>query len=417
MSSLAVLGCMWGDEAKAKIVDYLGDKTDVVIRFQGGSNAGHTIHHNGEKYVFHSVPSGILYPRTICVIASGVVIEPAELLNELSHLKAKGIDFEGRLLIDERTGLVLPLHRKLDNVYEAGNSKIGTTKRGIGPAYTDLTARIGIRLIDLKYPEYLHRRLTEMYEFHQIPIGNAELDLQCKELADIWQKLKDYVVQTDLQLYEWYKEGKSLVFEGAQGTLLDISYGTYPYVTSSHTMAGGICTGAGIPMRSIDHILGVFKAYCTRVGDGPFPTELFDATGERIRLQGNEFGSTTGRPRRCGWFDAVAAAYSARINGIDSMAITLLDVLSGLPEIKICTGYWHGEERLKGFPTSPVLLSEIQPEYLTLKGWNKDITQIKSIEKLPAAAKEYLEALQDILDLPIKLVSVGKDRSQTIAVK
>lgn len=420
MSSIAVLGCMWGDEAKAKIVDYLGDQTDVVIRFQGGSNAGHTICLDGEKYVFHAVPSGILYPKTICVIAAGVVIDPIDLLSELDDLKAKGLDFEGRLLIDERAGIVLPIHRQLDQVFEAGSSKIGTTKRGIGPAYADLTSRIGIRMLDLKYPQWLRERIKNIYMVHQITLSNAELELQLSALADAWKKLGDHVVQADLLLHDWQEEGKRLLFEGAQGTLLDISYGTYPYVTSSHTMSGGISTGSGMPLRQIENILGVYKAYCTRVGDGPFPTELYGSIGDQIRSQGNEFGSTTGRPRRCGWFDAVAASYTARINGLDSIAITLLDVLSGIPELQICTGYWtkgDSPTRLKGFPSHPLELAEVQAEYLNLKGWDKDISNIKRVDKLPKTAQEYLEAIQDLLELPISLVSVGKDRTQTIVIK
>lgn len=416
MSSIAVLGCMWGDEAKAKIVDFLGDQTDVVVRFQGGSNAGHTICLEGKKYVFHSVPSGILYPNTICVIASGVVIDPLDLLAELEELKAMGINFEGRLMIDERAGIVLPLHRQLDNAYEAGYSKIGTTRRGIGPAYADLTSRIGIRLIDLKYPSWLHERIRNLYSFHQIRMNPSELELQFDALETAWQKLKDYVVQADLKLHEWKQQGKRLLFEGAQGTLLDVCFGTYPYVTSSHTMAGGISTGAGVSMRSIDKIIGVYKAYCTRVGDGPFPTELYESTGERIRKQGNEFGSTTGRPRRCGWFDAVAAKYTARINGIDTMALTLLDVLSGLPELQICTGYRHRGELIGGYPSHPNLLMEIEPEYITLPGWDEDISAIRTLSALPENAQKYIKTIEDLLEIRVELVSVGKDRTQTIVV-
>ncbi len=417
MNSIAVLGCMWGDEAKAKIVDFLGDKTDVVVRFQGGSNAGHTICLDGKKYVFHSVPSGILYPNTICVIASGVVIDPLDLLEEMSGLEAQGISFEGRLFIDERAGIVLPIHRLLDNAYEAGNNKIGTTKRGIGPAYTDLTSRIGVRLIDLKYLDILKERIKSMYSVHQININPIELNLQLDALNKAWERLQTYVIQADLKLYEWRKQGKKLLFEGAQGTLLDIRYGTYPFVTSSHTMAGGISTGAGISPRSIDKIIGVYKAYCTRVGDGPFPTELFNATGDRIRSQGNEFGSTTGRPRRCGWFDAVAARYTARINGIDSMALTLLDVLSGLPELQICTGYRYNNELLTGFPSHSHILSEVEPQYMTLPGWDDDLTTIRSVSALPENARKYIKAIEEILELPIELISVGKDRTQTIVVE
>lgn len=417
MSSIAVLGCMWGDEAKAKIVDYLGDRTDVVIRFQGGSNAGHTICLDGKKYVFHAVPSGILYPNTKCVIAAGVVIDPQDLLKELQDLKAEGIDFEGRLFIDERAGIVLPLHKLLDNAYEAGTSKIGTTKRGIGPAYTDLTARIGIRMADLAHPQWLQERIGQLYRQHQIPINELELKLQFELLEHAWESLKAYVFPMDLLLHRWHREGQNLLFEGAQGTLLDVCYGTYPYVTSSHTMAGGISTGSGIPAKLIDKIIGVYKAYCTRVGDGPFPTELFDKTGETIRKQGNEYGSTTGRPRRCGWFDAVAAAYSARINGIDVMALTLLDVLSGIPELRICTSYTYEGKVLEGFPSHPLVLQDLVPQYISLPGWTEDITEIKNYDNLPENAKNYLKTIEGLLGIPIALVSVGKDRTQTIALE
>ncbi len=419
MSTLAVLGCMWGDEAKAKIVDFLGDNADVVVRFQGGSNAGHTICVDDKKYVFHSVPSGILYPGTKCVIGAGVVIEPFDLMAEIAELEAQNISFAGRLFIDERAGVVLPLHKDLDAGSEnsSGAHKIGTTKRGIGPAYSDMVARVGIRLGDLQYPEWLHSRLQNIYSYHKIDRSDAEIASETTRLHEIWTTMQGYICQVDNLLRTWYLDDQYILFEGAQGTLLDVSYGTYPFVTSSHTMAGGISTGCGVPMRYVDKIIGVYKAYCTRVGDGPFPTELSDAIGDRIRVQGNEFGSTTGRPRRCGWFDAFAAQYSARLNGVDAAAVTLLDVLSGLEEVKICTGYWHKGIKLREIPTNPMIMGEVVPEYLSMKGWDKDITEIRSINKLPRAAQDYLEAIQDMLEIPIEIVSVGKNRNQTIVIK
>lgn len=418
MSSIAVLGCMWGDEAKAKIVDVLGEGADVVVRFQGGSNAGHTIHLNENKYVFHIIPSGILYPDTVCVIASGVVIDVFDLLAEIDDLTGKGVSFENRLLIDPRAGVVLPLHKELDaaNEDKSGKNKIGTTRRGIGPAYSDDRARTGIRLNDLYHAEYLRSRISNLYKYHNLKLTDKELSALLKKLQAAGNKLAGYVRQTDSYIRARYLQGDRLLFEGAQGTLLDITFGTYPYVTSSNTIAGGISTGAGIPLRMVDKVVGVYKSYCTRVGEGPFPTELKDKTGDRIRKQGNEFGATTGRPRRCGWFDAVAARYSAEINGVDRLAVTLLDVLSGFEELKICTAYWIDGKRTEDFPADPFLLEKGEPEYLSLKGWSKDITSCRKISSLPKAAKDYLEAIQDLLTVPIELVSVGKERSQTIII-
>lgn len=419
MSSLTVLGCLWGDEAKAKIVDFLGASADVVVRFQGGANAGHTIVLDDKKYVFHTVPSGILYPATKCVIATGTVIDPYGLRDEMQSLMRQGIDFAGRLFIDTRAGLVLPLHKSLDSSTEEdlGKSKIGTTGKGIGPAYADQTARCGIRLGDLAYPDWLKQRLQSLYRFHGQKISAPELKRELQSLATAWAFLQPFVLPVDGLLRQWYLAGDFILFEGAQGTLLDLSYGTYPYVTSSLTMSGGVSTGAGFPPRWLDKIIGVYKAYATRVGEGPFPTEHFDTTASRIRKVGNEFGATTGRPRRIGWFDAVAAKYTAELNGIQSMAITLLDVLSGIPELKICTGYWKGGVKLPGFASHPLELAQVEPEFLTLPGWDADISSVRSLARLPKAAREYLEAIQDLLETPVELVSVGKDRNQTIVIK
>ena len=416
MSSLAVLGCMWGDEAKAKIVDYLGDKADYVVRFQGGSNAGHTIHNKGQKYVFHSVPSGILYEQTRCVIGPGVVIDPFSLKAEIDALKVLGISFEDRLYIDERAPLVLPLHQSLDCGSEdrLGEQKIGTTRRGIGPAYSDLASRVALRFGDLAYPEWLASRLQNLYSFHGVDLPDTELQQILRQLGELYDDLKAFSAKTDEILYDAYLSGAFILFEGAQGTLLDLSFGTYPYVTSSNTIAGGISIGTGLPPRMLDRSLGVYKAYSTRVGEGPFPTELFNQIGDQIRIRGNEFGSTTGRPRRVGYFDAVAAAYTARLNGLDSIAVSLLDVLSGVPELKICTGYWLGDQRLESFPSHPLELGKVQPEYLDCAPWDADITECKSIARLPKAARDYLDIIQDLVDRPIELVSVGKDRNQTI---
>ena len=417
MSSLTVLGCMWGDEGKAKIVDFLGADADVVARFQGGANAGHTIVLNEAKYVFHTVPSGILYPKARCVIGAGTVIDPHGLREEMKALMSQGIDFGGRMFIDVRAGLVLPLHKELDGSTEEdlGASKIGTTGKGIGPAYADQAARSGLRFGDLGHPDWLKQRLISLYAFHDLE--PRDLAGELKQLADVWDFLKPYAAQADELVRASYLAGASVLFEGAQGTLLDLTYGTYPYVTSSHTTTGGASTGIGFPPRWLDKILGVYKAYATRVGEGPFPTELFDATAERIRTVGNEFGATTGRPRRIGWFDAVAAKYTAALNGLDAMALTLLDVLSGLPELKICTGYWLDGKKLPGYAPHPLDLERLEPEYLSLPGWEADLGKIRSLSRLPRAAKDYLGAVQDLVEVPIELVSVGKDRTQTIVVK
>lgn len=419
MSSITVLGCMWGDEGKAKIVDFIGAEADVVARFQGGANAGHTIVLEDKKYIFHTVPSGILYPETKCVIGAGTVIDPFGLREEMESLIAQGIDFTNRLFIDDRAGLVLSLHRQLDQKSEEnlGAGKIGTTGKGIGPAYSDQAARCALRIGDLRYPEWLEQRLDNFYKYHQITLSVSERKEELESLLEVGKFFQPYIAQTDQMLRNWYREGKSILFEGAQGTLLDLIYGTYPFVTSSHTVSGGVCIGTGFPPRWLDNILGVFKAYTTRVGAGPFPTEIEGPLADRIRQKGNEFGSTTGRPRRIGWFDAVAAQYSASLNGIDSLAITLLDVLTGLPELKICTSYLKHNRKLPGFVTHPIELKEIQPEYLTLPGWDIDISKMQKWDTLPKEAKQYLEAIQDLLKLPVKIVSVGQDRRQTIVNK
>ncbi|HQB50120.1 MAG TPA: adenylosuccinate synthase [Candidatus Cloacimonas sp.] len=419
MSSIIVLGCMWGDEGKAKIVDFIGAEVDVVTRFQGGANAGHTIVLEGKKYVFHTVPSGILYPETQCVIGAGTVIDPLGLREEMQSLMLQGIDFTDRLFIDERAGLVLALHKQLDHKSEEnlGTGKIGTTGKGIGPAYSDQAARCALRMGDLRYPEWLEQRLNNFYKYHQINLSASDYKEELESLLEVGKFLGPFMAQTDQMLRDWYKEGKKILFEGAQGTLLDLIYGTYPFVTSSHTVSGGVCVGTGFPPRWLDRILGVFKAYTTRVGAGPFPTEIEGPLADQIRHKGNEYGSTTGRPRRIGWFDAVAAQYSAALNGLDSLAITLLDVLTGLPELKICHSYIKHNQVLPGFVSHPIELNEVQPEYLTLPGWDIDISNIKTWKALPKETKQYLEAIQDLLKLPVKIVSVGQDRHQTIVIK
>lgn len=418
MSSTLVLGCMWGDEAKAKIVDYLGSEADFVVRFQGGNNAGHTIVTAGKKYVFHSIPSGILYPKTTCLIGSGVVIDPPALIEEINMLEAGGIKLAGRLGIDKRAGLVIPLHKELDAQSEGrlGKGKIGTTMRGIGPAYSDLTARVGLRIQDLAYPDYLKQRFAELYEYHRLPLSKAKLEAEIAALLESWAVLKDYVSDVDLILSRANQEGKSILFEGAQGALLDLSYGSYPFVTSSRVMTDAVGIGTGYSARNLEKVIGVYKAYCTRVGEGPFPTEIDDAIGQRIRTVGNEFGSTTGRPRRIGWFDAVAGSFSARVNALDSIALTCLDVLSGIEELKICNAYNTPGGSSAAFVSHPMELQQVTPVYSSFKGWEQDISGCRHKSQLPQAASLYLEAIEDYLHVAVKIVSIGKDREQTFMI-
>jgi len=411
MYSTAVLGCAWGDEAKAKIVDVLAKDADYIVRFQGGNNAGHTIKLKDKKYVFHLVPSGILYPEKTCLIGSGVVIDPFQLLAEMDGLRLQGISFENRFFIDPRSQIVLPLHRDLDGKAEAkiSQTKIGTTKRGIGPCYSDAIARYGIRFGDLFDKEYLKERLENIIRFHNYPI--SQIDTILNDLNPIINKLRPFLKQIPYLLNSVID--KNILFEGAQGTLLDITFGTYPFVTSSHTVSGGIAIGAGFG-KNVDRVVGVFKSYYTRVGEGPFPTELLGETGNKIRIQGNEFGSTTGRPRRCGWFDAVAAKYAAMLNGIDEIALTLLDVLSGFDTIKICTGYKIGETVSNEFPHSSKVLDQVIPEYIEIPGWETNITGITEYDKLPKNALNYIAKVEKLIGIKVTIVSVGPERGQTI---
>jgi adenylosuccinate synthase len=415
MSAIAVLGCMWGDEAKAKIVDYLGDTADYVVRFQGGSNAGHTIVLDGKKFVFHTVPSGILYPKTRCLIGAGVVIDPLSLVKEIQDLEACGLSFARRLIIDEKAGIVLSLHQELDssNEQRLKEAKIGTTGRGIGPAYADMTARSGIRLGDLAHPAYLKQRLIELYRYHGHAADTKSINEVTTQLSQAWKVLKKYTGSVEQILHEARISGASIMFEGAQGTLLDRIWGSYPYVTSSNTILDAVGIGTGYSARLIDEVLGIFKAYATRVGEGPFPTELDGPLADQIRRQGNEFGATTGRPRRIGYFDAVLAAYTARLNTLDGIALTLLDVLSGIEDLRICVGYKYKNKVLTTPPAHPVELSKVKPLYLSLKGWEEDISAVRSLDALPQNARIYLEAIEDLLEIPVKIVSVGKERKQT----
>ena len=420
MASTLVLGCMWGDEGKAKIVDYLASSADFVVRFQGGSNAGHTIVYGNQKYVLHTIPSGILYPDAVCLIGAGVLVDPSLVIEEIKTLEKANINFSQRLMIDFRAGLVLPLHKQLDieNEIKLKKARIGTTGKGIGPAYSDLTARIGIRMEDLAYPEYLSERLKHLYTYHHKKLTDAELTKQIAELQNTWKYLNKYTGDVEALLNEVVqKEDKSILFEGAQGTLLDLNFGTYPYVTSSRVMTDAAGIGTGISARRIDKVLGVYKAYTTRVGEGPFPTEIFTETAEKIRIAGNEYGSTTGRPRRIGWFDGVAAKYSARINALDYAVITCLDVLQGLDGLKICSAYKYKGKLYRSLNMHPSQFDKIEPVYECFEGWDNDISSCKNKSDLPQVARIYLEAIEDFLETRICLVSVGREREQTFTIK
>ena len=423
MSAIVIVGAQWGDEGKGKITDFLARTADVVVRYQGGNNAGHTVVVSDQEYKLHLIPSGILYEEKQCVIGNGVVIDPEILVKELDYLHQRGIETEN-LRISGGAHLIFPYHKMLDAADEdrKGNNKIGTTRRGIGPAYMDKSARIGIRLIDLLdkqvFSDMLTRNLDEKNHVLDRVYGLPPLDKD--ELLENYLRyaeiIRPYMTDTSLLIHEAIKEGKKVLFEGAQGTLLDIDFGTYPFVTSSHPIAGGACIGAGVGPTRIDRVIGVAKAYTTRVGSGPFPAELLDETGEFIREQGREFGTTTGRPRRCGWFDAVILRYAVRLSGLDSIAFTKMDVLTGLKKIKICNGYRYEGEILKEFPQTLSVLSKCVPVYEEMDGWDEDITGITSYDDLPDNAKKYLDRICELVGVPISIISVGSERGQTIVI-
>jgi adenylosuccinate synthase len=415
-----ILGAQWGDEGKGKIVDLLSENADIVVRYQGGANAGHTVSFDGKTYILHLLPSGIFHQNVTCVIGNGVVIDPITLMDEIEMVKSAGVDIKGRLLISHNAHLIMPYHKLLDKIYDQGEDKIGTTGRGIGPAYVDKYARVGIKVVDLLDREILCRKLRKNIEAKNEILekiyGATKLDVEkiIDEYIEFDKKIDEFVTDTALYLNNAIKEKKKILLEGAQGALLDIDHGTYPFVTSSNPTAGGASTGSGIPPTKINGVIGVIKAYTTRVGEGPFPTELKDEIGDYIREKGVEFGATTGRPRRCGWLDLVSLRYSIMINGIDKLALTKIDVLSELDEIKICVSYEINGKKLKSFPTNPEALSKVTPIYETLKGWKKDLSNISSYSELPAEAKEFVEAIEFFTGVEISIISIGADRKQTI---
>lgn len=429
MSVQIIVGAQWGDEGKGKIVDHLSENADIVARYQGGANAGHTVvlpargKTKEREFILHLIPSGIFHRHVTCVIGNGVVIDPKALMAEIAQLRLAGIPTKGRLLISHNAHLIMPYHKALDTIREQGEQKIGTTGRGIGPAYIDKYMRTGIRVVDLLDRDLLCRKLKRNIEEKNALLrkvyGAEELDLDAmiREYQEFDREIDEYVTDTSAYLHEALRKKRSILAEGAQGALLDVDHGTYPYVTSSNPTSGGACTGLGIPPTSVRSILGVVKAYSTRVGNGPFPTELTDETGERLRATGGEFGATTGRPRRCGWLDLVSLGYSLRVNGITDIAITKLDVLDSFGEIQVCTQYRAGSKVLSGFPTDVQTLERVTPVYRTFKGWKTPTSGARSFRDLPPNARTYIRFLEKSLRVKIGMVSVGARRDQTLHVR
>jgi adenylosuccinate synthase len=424
MASVVVVGTQWGDEGKGKITDYLSEKAEVVARYQGGNNAGHTIVFGGKKYKLHLIPSGIFYKDKICVIGNGMVIDPKALVQELKYLHDQGVD-TSNLRISNRAHVILPYHIKLDIVQEEskGANKIGTTKKGIGPAYMDKAARVGIRIADLLDKEEFEMKLEQnlkeknrLFEKYYEVEGFTKEEI-LDEYFEYGQQVANYVIDTSVVLNDALDEGKRVLFEGAQGVMLDIDQGTYPFVTSSNPIAGGVTIGSGVGPSKINHVVGVSKAYTTRVGDGPFPTELNNEIGDRIREVGNEYGTTTGRPRRVGWFDSVVVRHARRVSGITDLSLNSIDVLTGIDKLKICVAYQYNGEVMKEFPASLKVLADCEPVYEELPGWTEDITGVKSLDELPENARHYIERISQLTGIPLTIFSVGPDRNQTNLVR
>ena len=421
MANKILVGAQWGDEGKGKITDLLARTAVVIVRFGGGNNAGHTVIVGDQKFELHLIPSGILYAEKINIIGNGVVIDPAALVKEMQMLEERGISLDN-FFISEIAHVIMPYHRLLDKLEEErkGEGKIGTTGKGIGPAYTDKVARRGIRLIDTLDKERFYRRLTDALEYQNLllekvygvePLKAEDIMEEYREYIDIIRK---HVTDTTLLLDKARREGKEIFFEGAQGTLLDVDYGTYPYVTSSNPTAGGVCTGTGFGPAGIDGVIGVAKAYVTRVGEGPFPTELKNETGDYLREKGHEYGVTTGRPRRCGWFDIPIIKHAVRVNGLTELALTKLDVLTGMEELKVCVGYKYQGEYLSEFPLEQETLFNCEPVYETMAGWSEDISGYTEYEQLPQAARAYIEYIEKESGIPVKIIGTGPEREQII---
>jgi adenylosuccinate synthase len=416
--NLAVLGAQWGDEGKGKIVDLLTPHFSIVARYQGGHNAGHTVYVNGAKFILRLIPSGILHPGITCVIGNGVVVDPQALFAEIDELIKHGIDVDARILVSDKAHLILPYHRDLDLLSEArrGERKIGTTSRGIGPAYEDKIARRGIRVGDLKDPHGLEQNVRDNVTARNRLVQDSTMDWKpvLEQLLKQAERLRPMICDASVLLNDATRDGRPILFEGAQGTLLDIDHGTYPYVTSSNATVGGVCTGLGVPPKAIGRVLGVVKAYTTRVGEGPFPTELSGDMGNRLRESGSEYGAVTGRPRRCGWFDAVAVRYAARINGLDGLALTKLDVLDGLAQIDICTAYRCGARTITDFPSDLGQLATCAPVYESMPGWTTPTAGVREFDRLPDAAKRYIARLEEVSGVRASIVSTGSERDDTI---
>jgi adenylosuccinate synthase len=423
--SVVILGAQWGDEGKGKIVDLLTEQVSAVARFQGGHNAGHTLVIGGKKTVLHLIPSGILREGVLCLIGNGVVLSPAALQKEIKELEDKGIEVRSRLKISPATPLIMPYHVALDQAREkaSGAKAIGTTGRGIGPAYEDKVARRSVRVADLNYPNELADKLRAVLEYHNFVLTHyLKVDaVDYQRVLDDALAFGEYVkpMKTDVAglLHELRRDGKRVLFEGAQGSLLDIDHGTYPYVTSSNTTVGGACAGTGVGACDIDYVLGITKAYATRVGGGPFPTELDDELGADIRKRGDEFGATTGRPRRCGWIDLVALKRAVMINGMSGLCVTKLDVLDGLPSVKMCIAYKYRGKKTEYAPLDAAGWDECQPEYLEFQGWSEPTRGVREFAKLPAAARAYLRALEELVGCPLAMVSTGPDRDENIVLQ
>jgi adenylosuccinate synthase len=424
-NSIVVLGTQWGDEGKGKIVDLLSREADAVVRFQGGHNAGHTLVIEGQKTVLHLIPSGILQPQVECFIGNGVVLSLKALRKEIEQLEARGLEVRSRIRISPSCAIIMPWHEMLDRAREEarGDRAIGTTCRGIGPAYEDKVARRGLRTSDLLNPDGLSEKIEHILDFHNFVLTQRfgmealSVDAMVEEALELGAYFADQVADVSGRLYELRDAGKRVMFEGAQGSLLDIDHGTYPYVTSSNTTIGGVCTGAGVGPNAIDYVLGITKAYVTRVGGGPFPTELFDENGERMARRGDEFGATTGRPRRCGWLDAVALRRMVNLNGLTGFCVTKLDVLDGFEELKICTAYRLNGELLDAPPLDSHSWADLEPIYETFPGWTESSRGATSLEELPENARAYLRAMEELCGAPVHIVSTGPERSENIIIK
>jgi adenylosuccinate synthase len=423
MPGIVVVGAQWGDEGKGKVTDLLADQVDAVVRYQGGNNAGHTVVVMGEEYKLHLIPSGILYPHILCIIANGVVVNPEVLLKEMDDLSERGIDIS-TIRLSGNAHLIMPYHRILDSMaeYHLGKARIGTTHKGIGPAYADKASRAGLRVQDmldwkvfkLKLEQTLKLKnqiLTRVYD--QPPLDSQEIMDKYQGYA---QRLKQYIVDTTVLINDLLDRNRKVIFEGAQGTMLDLDHGTYPFVTSSSPVSGGVCVGAGVSPSRIDEVIGIVKAYTTRVGEGPFPTQLTDETGRIMRQVGKEYGTTTGRERRCGWYDSLVVRYAAVLNGFTSLALTKLDVLSQFDQLKICVGYEHENKIYRQFPPHQTILHKGRPVYESLPGWRKDISHIRNYAELPPEAKAYISRIEELAEVPVDIISVGPNRNQTIMV-